>query len=85
MVERPYSPETLAARWECSPEKIRQMCRKDELPHFRLGKLIRIPAVEVEYFECRTRSTGLPNIEESGRSPMDRALPFDEFRLARMI
>ena len=52
MTARPHSPETLADRWSCSAEKIRQMCRKGELSYFRLGKLIRIPANEVERVEC---------------------------------
>lgn len=42
--ERPYSPERLAERWDCSPEKIRRMCHGGDLAWFSLGKLIRIPA-----------------------------------------
>lgn len=48
---RPYSPETLGERWGCSAEKIRMMFHAGELAGFRLGKLIRIPASEVERFE----------------------------------
>lgn len=51
---RPYSPETLAERWGCSSEKIRRMYHDGELAGFRLGKLIRIPAAEVERFEGNT-------------------------------
>lgn len=51
MAKRPYSPETLAERWGCSAEKIRQMCRRGEIESFKLGKLIRIPAAEVERIE----------------------------------
>jgi excisionase family DNA binding protein len=50
---RPYSPETLAERWECSAEHIRAMYRRGELTGFQLGKLIRIPAEEVERIECQ--------------------------------
>lgn len=49
--ERPYSPETLADRWGCSAEKARKMFHTGELTGFRLGRLIRIPAAEVERFE----------------------------------
>jgi excisionase family DNA binding protein len=51
---RPFSPETLADRWGCSAEKVRLMYRAGELAGFRLGKLIRIPAAEVERYECQT-------------------------------
>lgn len=27
---RPYSPQTLADRWGCSAEKVRQMCKRGE-------------------------------------------------------
>jgi excisionase family DNA binding protein len=61
---KPFSPETLAAHWGCSSEKIRQMCRRGELSYFRLGKLIRIPANEVERVECQ--NTALSDIEANG-------------------
>jgi excisionase family DNA binding protein len=64
---RPYSPQTLAQRWGCSAEKIRRMYRNGELAGFELGKLIRIPAAEVERFECQ--NTTSPCIAENGRSP----------------
>jgi hypothetical protein len=40
------------------------MCRKGELPYFRLGKLIRIPANEVERVECQ--NTDSSSTEDSG-------------------
>ena len=63
---KPYSPQTLGEHWGCSAEKIRLMCRDGELASFTLGKLIRIPASEVERFECK--SGDLPDTEENGRS-----------------
>ena len=33
---RPYTPDTLAARWECSAETIRQMVHRGELPAFQV-------------------------------------------------
>lgn len=43
------------------------MYRNGELPGFRLGKLIRIPAAEVERYECQ--NTGSSNIEADSASP----------------
>lgn len=83
MGARPYSPETLAAHWGCSAEKIRIMCKRGELASFRLGKLIRIPAAEVERYECQI--TGSSDTEESSASPS--ATPSEDVfasRLARM-
>lgn len=78
---RPYSPETLAQRWGCSSEKVRQMCRAGELAAFRLGKLIRIPASEVERVECQ--NTALSGTGDSGALPTE--LHASELRLARLI
>lgn len=63
---RPFSPETLANRWGCSSEKIRQMYHLGELHGFRLGRLIRIPANEVERVECL--NTDLSNTEDNSAS-----------------
>lgn len=81
MTTPPYSPETLATRWDCSSEMIRRMYHAGELAGFRLGKLIRIPASEVERVECL--SGDLSGTGDSSASPME--LPADELRLARMI
>jgi excisionase family DNA binding protein len=75
---RPFSPETLAERWGCSAEKVRQMFHQGELAGFRLGKLIRIPANEVERFEAacsqETMNINSSNIAENtpSRSERDR-------------
>lgn len=83
-VGRPYSPQTLANRWGCSAEKVRTMCRNGELASFTLGKLIRIPAHEVERYECQ--STPSLDTEESlpsrGESLDDCTRA--EFQLARL-
>jgi hypothetical protein len=42
------------------------MCRRGELSSFRLGKLIRIPASEVERIECQ--NTALSGTEDNGAS-----------------
>ena len=49
--QKPFTPDTLAKRWGCSATKVRQMIKEGELAGFRLGKLIRIPAIEVQRFE----------------------------------
>ena len=83
--EKPFSPETLADRWGCSAEKVRIMCRDGEIASFRLGKLIRIPAAEVERYECQEITNSLA-IEENSPSTLE-TLPVNraEFRLARQI
>jgi hypothetical protein len=57
------------------------MCRRGDLSYFRLGKLIRVPASEVERVECLTG--GSSSTEGNGASPT--AIPGSELRLARMI
>lgn len=54
MSAKPYSPQTLARHWDCSPKHIRDLCKAGELPFFTLGKLIRIPAAAVEAYERGT-------------------------------
>jgi excisionase family DNA binding protein len=77
---KPFSPESLAERWGCSAEKVRQMCHGGELPSFRLGKLIRIPAIEVERYECaQTQPTNTINSSPSAESSLSR---LDEARIA---
>jgi hypothetical protein len=65
------------------------MFHRGELAGFRLGKLIRIPAIEVERFEYAETQpapgTSSSSIEESSRSPLDEERTAAEFRLARMI
>jgi excisionase family DNA binding protein len=85
--EKPFTPESLGERWSCSAEKVRQMVHRGELLGFRLGKLIRIPAVEVERFECAlqpVQDTSSSNIEESSLSRLARDEIAVESRLARL-
>jgi excisionase family DNA binding protein len=82
MMAKPYSPQTLADRWGCSAEKIRTMYRNGELAGFELGKLIRIPAAEVERYECQNIPS--PCTEISGRSPSEMVNVAAESRLARI-
>lgn len=83
MSGRPFSPETLASHWGCSAEKVRIMCKRGELASFRLGKLIRIPAAEVERYEC-SQSIGLERTEGSSPSSTEAERVGNESRWARM-
>ena len=81
---RPFSPETLAERWGCSAEKVRRMYHSGEIAAFRLGKLIRIPADEVDRIECQaSQNTPSSDIAESSFSPIRERPDGFESRLAR--
>src|SRR5262245_65158998 len=52
---RPYTPETLAAEWQCSPRHIRNLVNSGKLGAFRLGgRLLRIPQSAVEAYLCQS-------------------------------
>ena len=58
-----FTPETLAERWNCTDAHIRNLCGKDKIPNFRLGRLYRIPSeVVLEIEKCGN----LNCIEERG-------------------
>lgn len=82
--EPPYTVETLATRWNCSPGAIRNRIKSGELRTFRIGALIRIPANEVERVEClSTVSNG-----SAGASPSSTTMapePVAERSLMRPI
>jgi excisionase family DNA binding protein len=60
--ECPYTPRTLADRWQCKPDLIYRMIGEGRLSAFKLGgKLLRIPAEAVEAYEageCLTIESG---------------------------
>lgn len=58
----PLSLRQLADRWDCSEGLVRKMIERGELHSFRIGVLIRIPAVEVDRFEGNAPSAG-PEID----------------------
>ena len=71
---RPYTPERLAERWECSPQHIRAMLADGRVNGFKLGgKLWRISAAEVERVECRTTDldASRENSAQSGKTKED--------------
>lgn len=63
---RPFSTKTLAERWTCSPQHIRDLIASEKLRAFRIGSLLRISYAEVlriescdlEFTEANTVSTG---------------------------
>ncbi|MBB5515798.1 excisionase family DNA binding protein [Rubricella aquisinus] len=51
----PFTPDTLARRWHCSSETIRQMVKRGDLRGFRVGRMFRIPYIEVmEHERCKS-------------------------------
>ncbi len=58
------------------------MCKRGELQGFRLGKLIRIPANEVERVECQNIDSS--NIEDNTASPTPDPMAGLESRLGRL-
>lgn len=67
----PFTPTTLAERWQCSERHVRNLIASGELRSFRLGgKLLRIRAEDVEAFECPTG--GLPDSEGNSPSPSNK-------------
>lgn len=48
IVERYYSPESLAKILDCSVDKIRKMILRREISYKKIGRLVRIPNSEIE-------------------------------------
>lgn len=82
MSAKPYSTATLADHWGCSPQNIRNMIRDGQLRGFTIGKLIRIPAAEVERIECQNIPS--QDIGASGLSPSQMVDELGASRLERM-
>jgi len=68
--DRPFSVERLAKRWGCSENSIRHMVNSQELPAFRLGRLMRIPAQVVTEIEAQATDFegSRPNPPEAGQA-----------------
>lgn len=67
---RPYTPATLAERWDCSQQHIRDLINRGELPAFRVGRLIRIPHDEVMRIE-----SGQPEEDDEDEPAKPRSVP----------
>jgi excisionase family DNA binding protein len=50
---RAFTVASLAQEWDCSEGAIRKLVATGALGSFRVGTLIRIPAAEVERYECQ--------------------------------
>lgn len=48
---RVFTPRTLAERWRCSEKHVRNMIERQEIPSFKLGRLLRIDKADVEQYE----------------------------------
>lgn len=81
--DRPFTPETLAKRWGCSPSQVRKLIRVgnhlgQKLRAFQIGHgLYRIPAEAVgEYERCGSGDVptdgGTPSIEGSEQPSKQR-------------
>ena len=46
-----FTPDALAARWQCSPQHLRDLVKREKLRCFRVGRLYRIPYDVVIEFE----------------------------------
>ena len=76
-IQGPYSPETLAERWGVSANAVRKRCASGDLPHFRFGKLYRIPADVVEEFEaCQTSASDACAADTASTGPVTTANEF---------
>lgn len=71
-----FRVEGLAQRWQCSPGHVYDMIRNGNLQHFRIGKLIRIHASEVERIECASSYTGESGVLSGARTEPRAAPPF---------
>ncbi|MTI01656.1 helix-turn-helix domain-containing protein [Roseibium sp. RKSG952] len=50
-MERIFTPEQLAIRWGCSTQTVREAIVSGQLPHFRVGRLMRVTEHAVSHFE----------------------------------
>lgn len=62
---RAFTIASLAEQWECSEGVIRKLVASEQLRAFRIGALIRIPAEEVQRFECQN----IPSNDSAEDSP----------------
>ncbi len=62
---RPYTPETLAEHWGCSPQHVRDMCASGKLAFFPIGRLYRIPAWSVDEIEAPGSPDPIPGQGET--------------------
>ena len=83
MAERPLTVEMAAEHLGCSPGLVRSMIAKGELRHFRIGRLIRIPASALGDLECASSDseTASTPIGEKMDNPGERR---SELRIVKL-
>jgi excisionase family DNA binding protein len=86
---KPFTVETAAEHLGCSESHVRNLCNRYQrgksggLRHFRIGRLIRIPAAAMEELECVSSGSGAvsTDIGEKTASPVERR---SELRIVRL-
>ncbi|WP_226549544.1 helix-turn-helix domain-containing protein [Celeribacter naphthalenivorans] len=54
--QRPYTHNSLAERWDCSAQTVRNLISEGRLRAFRVGRMFRLKPEAVEEYECHTAS-----------------------------
>ena len=83
MTKRPYTVARLAEHWDCSDQHIYDEIAAGRIHCFRIGRLIRIPASEVERIEgglecktCDEASTEASSAPSGQRAAGPSVVPF---------
>lgn len=76
----PFTPSSLAERWHCSARHIRNLVHKGDLPAFRIGSMVRIPAAAVEEIERQAVAGDFARVTIEGEAwikdpPLVKAAP----------
>lgn len=72
VLDRPFTPASLAKRWECSPGQIRTLIRQGKLPAFTVGKnRYRIRAEAVGAYEAGDAACSPPTTGDSSGTAAD--------------
>lgn len=73
-MDKAFSTNSLAKRWNCSGQHIRNMIKRGELSCFHLGNLVRISSWEVNRIEGLSSTGGLGTL--SGETAGPNVTPF---------
>jgi excisionase family DNA binding protein len=64
-----FTVNEAAKRLKCSPKKVYNLCRGNELPHYRVGGSIRIRAEDLVRFSQPDEDRGRPGRRPKGPNP----------------
>ena len=81
---RPYTPVTLAERWDCSTAHIYNLLNSKALSGFKLGKLWRIPVEAVAAYESGAAEAPEPAQVEPEQGVEPQVVPRTAARLVRL-